>query len=101
MAMARPPNSEFPRYFLVPATLMLLWAGELLGRGFAAGGKYRLFAAVAMVAILAGTTTLLLPFYKYARGSYAATVDKMTRDGAADYATNQEFRTVMTVDYFA
>ncbi|WP_141246057.1 hypothetical protein [Mesorhizobium sp. WSM3859] len=101
MAMARPPNSEFPRYFLVPATLMLLWAGELLGRGFAAGGKYRLFAAAAMAAILAGTTTLLLPFYEYGRGSYGAMVDRMTRDGAADYAANQEFRTVMTVDYFA
>ncbi|TIW22986.1 MAG: hypothetical protein E5V81_10610 [Mesorhizobium sp.] len=28
-------------------------------------------------------------------------VDRMTRDGAANYATNQEFRTVMIVDYFA
>ncbi|AZO14524.1 hypothetical protein EJ069_07125 [Mesorhizobium sp. M2A.F.Ca.ET.043.05.1.1] len=36
-----------------------------------------------------------------ARGAYAAVVDRMTRDGAANYATNQEFRTVMTVDYFA
>ncbi|TJV69057.1 MAG: hypothetical protein E5X76_26350 [Mesorhizobium sp.] len=101
MALARLPNAEFQRYFLVPATLMLLWAGETLGHGFAAGGRYRLFAAVAIVAILAGTTTLLLPFYEYGRGSYAAMVDRMTRDGAANYATNQEFRTVMTVDYFA
>ncbi|MDX8477817.1 hypothetical protein RFN28_04895 [Mesorhizobium sp. VK24D] len=101
MAAARLPNAEFQRYFLVPATLTLLWAGELLGRGFAAGGKYRLFAAGAIVAILAGTTTLLLPFYEYGRGSYAAMVDKITRDGATSYATNQTFRTVMTVDYFA
>ncbi|TPL05581.1 MULTISPECIES: hypothetical protein [unclassified Mesorhizobium] len=101
MAAARLPNAEFQRYFLVPATFMLLWAGELLGRGFAAGGKYRVLAAAAMVAILAGTTTLLLPFYEYGRGSYATMVDKMTRDGPADYATNQEFRTVMIVDYFA
>lgn len=101
MAIARQPNVEFQRYFLVPATLMLLWAGELLGRGFAAGGRYRLFAAAAIVAILAGTTAFLLPFYEYGRGSYAVMVDKMTRDGAADYATNQEFRTVMIVDYFA
>lgn len=36
-----------------------------------------------------------------ARGSYAAMVDRMTRDGPANYATNQQFRTVMTVDYFA
>lgn len=36
-----------------------------------------------------------------ARGAYAAVVDRVTRDGAANYATNQEFRTVMTVDYFA
>ncbi|WP_421912930.1 hypothetical protein [Mesorhizobium sp.] len=101
MAAARLPNLEFPRYFLVSATLLLLWAGEVLGRGLDAGGKHRLLAAGGLVAVLMGTAVSLLSFYEYGRGSYSAIVERMTRDGSATYASNHDFRTGMVVDHFA
>lgn len=101
MVTARLPNLEFPRYFLVSGTLLLLCAGEVLGRGLDAGGKYRLLAAGGLVAVLIGTAVSLLSFYEYGRGSYSAMVERMTRNGAATYASNHDFRTGMVADYFA
>ncbi|TIW17832.1 MAG: hypothetical protein E5V65_14280 [Mesorhizobium sp.] len=51
--------------------------------------------------MVAGTASLLLPFYEYGRGSYSAMVDRITRDGPATYGSNSDFRTAMVVDYFA
>jgi hypothetical protein len=101
MGLAHLPNLEFPRYFIVSATLLLLWAGEMLGRGFGAGGVGRLLAVASLAAILCGSMASLLQFYEYRRGSYAAMVEQMTANGAATYASNQDFRTAMIVDYFA
>ncbi|TGT42593.1 hypothetical protein [Mesorhizobium sp. M8A.F.Ca.ET.165.01.1.1] len=101
MAAAQLPTLDFPRYFLVSATLLLLCAGELLALGFAAAGIYRLVAVGGLVAILAGTMTFLLPFYEKERGSYAVIVEEMTRNGATSYASNQDFRIAVIVNYFA
>ncbi|WP_189546629.1 hypothetical protein, partial [Mesorhizobium sp. M2E.F.Ca.ET.209.01.1.1] len=98
---AQLPTLDFPRYFLVSATLLLLCAGELLALGFAAAGIYRLVAVGGLVAILAGTMTFLLPFYEKERGSYAVIVEEMTRNGATSYASNQDFRIAVIVNYFA
>ena len=101
MAAAHLPNLEIPRYFLVSGTLLLLWAGEMLGRGFDAGRTKRLLAFAILAAVVAGATSLLLPFYEYGRGSYSAMVERVTRNGPATYASNSEFRTGMIVHYFA
>jgi hypothetical protein len=101
MAAAHLPNLQFPRYFIVSGTLLLLWAGEMLGRGFAAGGINRLLAIAALAIMVSGNISSLLQFYEYGRGSYLAMVDEVTKDGAATYASNHDFRTAMTVDYFA
>ncbi len=102
MAVAHLPNLEFPRYFLVSGALLLLWAGDMIGRGFEAGGTRRLCAAGALVLVAGSSMTLLARFYEHGRGSYSDIVDEMTRSGAAaTYATNAEFRTGMVVDYFA
>lgn len=101
MAAAHLPNVEFPRYFIVSGTLLLLWAGDLIGRGFDAGGKRRLFAAGMLVLVAGGNAALLAHFYEHGRGSYSEMVDEMTKSGAATYATNADFRTGMVVDYFA
>ncbi|MBZ9794491.1 hypothetical protein [Mesorhizobium sp. ES1-4] len=101
MAITQLPNLHFARYFLVSATLLLLCAGELLALGVAAAGVYRLVAMGGLVAILAGTTTFLLPFYEKGRGSYAVFVEEMTRGGATGYASNQDFRIAVIVNYFA
>lgn len=100
MAAAHLPNLEFPRYFLVSATLMLLWAGEVLGRGFDSGSRYRLLAAGALAAMVIGCTVSLLRFYEHGRGSYSTIVEQVTQ-GSATYGSNQDFRTSMIVDYFA
>ncbi|UCI05551.1 hypothetical protein [Mesorhizobium sp. B1-1-8] len=101
MWLARLPNLEFPRYFIVSATFMLLWVGELIGRGLAAGGRNRFLAAVGMAAIVLGSAVSLFSFYQSGRGSYAAMVEKMTRDGPATFSSNHDFRTPLVVDYFS
>ncbi|MDX8460175.1 hypothetical protein [Mesorhizobium humile] len=101
MAAAHLPNLEFPRYFIVSGALLLLWAGEMIGRGFDAGGVRRLCAAGVLMLVAGGNVALLARFYEQGRGSYSSIVDEMTRSGAATYATNADFRTGMVVDYFA
>jgi hypothetical protein len=101
MAVAHVPNVEFPRYFLVSGTLLLLWAGEMIGRGFDTGGTRRLCAVGILMLVVGGNVALLARFYEHGRGSYSDMVDEMTNSGAATYATNADFRTGMVVDYFA
>lgn len=101
MAVAHLPNVEFPRYFLVSGTLLLLWAGEVIGRGLEAGGTRRLCAAGMLMLVAGGNAALLARFYEHGRGSYSDMVDEMTKGGVATYATNADFRTGMMVDYFA
>lgn len=101
MAAAHLPNVEFPRYFLVSATFLLLWSGELLGRGFDSGGRYRLLAIAGLIVILVGSASSLVQFYKYGRGSYSTMVAQVAQDADATYASNHDFRTSMVVDHFA
>ena len=101
MMQMRLPNLEFPRYFLVSGTLLLLWTAEMLGRGFDATGWKRWTAALALAAIVLGCCLSLSRFYEAGRGSYASMVDRMTRDGTASYAASNDFRTAKVVDFFA
>lgn len=101
MAAAHLPNLEFPRYFLVSATFLLLWCGELFGRVLDSGGRYRLLAVTGLVAILIGNASSLLQFYQYGRGSYSMMVARVTQDGDNTYASNHDFHTGMVVDHFA
>ncbi|WFP60815.1 MULTISPECIES: hypothetical protein [unclassified Mesorhizobium] len=101
MGVARLPNLGTPRYFLVSGTLLLLWTGEMLGRGFDAGRMKGLLAFGALAVVVAGAASSLLGFYQYGRGSYSVIVEKVTANGTATYASNSSFRTVMVVDYFA
>lgn len=101
MLAARLPNLQHPRYFLVSGALLLLWSGEMIGRGIDAGGLRRAVAALALIAVAAGSAGSLDKFYERGRGSYSALVERMTRDGEATYMTNHDLRTGMTVDFFA
>jgi hypothetical protein len=101
MVAARLPNLEFSRYFLVSGMLLLLWTGEMIGRGVAAGGLGRVAAVALLAATLAASAGSLERFFEYGRGSYRPMVERMTREGPAAYVSNQELRTVMTVDFFA
>jgi hypothetical protein len=101
MAQLRLPNLEFPRYFLTTGTLLLLWAAEMLGRGFDAAGWKRWTAALVLAAMVFGSGISLVRFFEAGRGSYAPIVDRMTREGPAVYASNKEFRTSKLVAFFA
>ncbi|WP_154674527.1 hypothetical protein [Mesorhizobium erdmanii] len=101
MAAAHLPNVGFPRYFLVSGTLLLLVVGELLGRGFQAGGRGFLVSAAALAAMLVGNTSSLLQFYEHGRGSYSRMVGQMTPNGDTTYASGHDLRTGIVVDYFA
>jgi hypothetical protein len=101
MAQLRLPNLEFPRYFLTSGALLLLWAAEMLGRGFDAAGWKRWAVSLALAAMVVGNGVSLVRFYEAGRGSYAPIVDRMTREGPAAYASNKEFRTSKLVAFFA
>ncbi|RAZ89710.1 hypothetical protein DPM33_16090 [Mesorhizobium hawassense] len=101
MAVARLPSLEFPRYFIVSGALLLLWAGDVIGRGFDAGGARRICATGILLLVAGSSMASLARFYEYGRGSYSGMVDEMTKNGATTFATNVDFRTGMVVDYFA
>jgi hypothetical protein len=101
MAQLHLPNLEFPRYFLVSGVLLLLWLAEMLGRGIDAGGWMRWTGACVAAAVLLGNAYALCSFLSAGRGSYESIVETMTREGAADYASSNDFRTPKVVDFFA
>lgn len=53
VALVRPGNAEFARYFLVVAIGLLLLAADLAARGWGRGGAWRAVAAIAFAAMLA------------------------------------------------
>lgn len=101
MLQLRLPNMEFPRYFLPSAVLLLLCLAELIGRGLSSDGWRRIFAVLAVSAFLAGNGFSLWRFQESGRGSYAAVVERMSRDGDFAYASSNEFRTPKVVGFFA
>lgn len=101
MFAARLPNLEFPRYFLVPGTMIMLLAGSVVGREMAAGGV-RQFASIAVLcAFVAGSALSLAQFFELRRGSYGPIVAQMAADGPTTYGTGQDLRVRRMVDYFA
>lgn len=101
MMAAHLPNLVFPRYFLVSGTLLLLWAGEMIGRGLEARGARRAGACLALAAVLAGNGLSLRTFMEHGRGAYAGPVAMMVAEGDTTYGTNHVLRTAMVVDHFA
>ncbi|MGE0279222.1 MAG: hypothetical protein AB7P20_01225 [Rhizobiaceae bacterium] len=101
MFAARLPNLEFPRYFLVSGTLMLLLAGGLIGRGLANQGLPRIVASLFLVGMSIGNAISLAHFFELGRGSYSGIIATMGSQGPATYATGQDARLKRMVDYFA
>ena len=65
VALVRPGNAEFARYFLVVAIGLLLLAADLAARGWAKGGIVRAASALLLAAMLA----TLMPVRRAARVS--------------------------------
>ncbi len=96
------PNTEFPRYFLVPGITLMLMAGELVGRLWNNSSRTGRAAATAlMVLFVVGQVPILANFYRFGRGDYASLVAEMTRGGPAVYGSNHPFKNHMLVDHFA
>jgi hypothetical protein len=98
---ARLPNLEIERYFLVPGTLMLLLAGDLLGMALAAGGLRRFVAGVLLAAFAVGSALSLSQFFQYGRGSYSPVIAMMGANGPATYGTGADYRLKRVVEIFA
>lgn len=100
MLVARLPNLEFPRYFIVSGTLLLLLVAEVIGRCLDATGSKRILGGAALAAMVGGGMLHLKNFSAEHRGFYQRMVAEMTAAGPTTYAAAQDFRTAMLVDHF-
>ena len=98
MAVARLPNLEMPRYFLVPGVVLILFLAEIVGAGWQRGGVARLTALILLGACLLGHARQDARLLAVGRGDILATTVLMTREGATSYGSSAEFRAKLMVD---
>ena len=101
MAAAHLPNVQYPRYFLVSMTLLLLWLGDVLAQAIGAGGWRRMLAAACCALFIAGNASAIAAFYAQGRGSYQPTVDRIAADADTSYGASHSLRVPIVVDLLA
>ena len=96
------PNLEFPRYFLIPATIFTLVMADAIGALWDQGSHWsRLAAGALLAAILLGQTPSLNTLITVGRGSYTAVVERMASGETATYASDARFRVQTVIDFVA
>lgn len=101
MALARLPNLEFARYFLVPAVIAVLVLAQGARALWRRGGANR--AAGVAILLLAGLVNgAALPGYlASSRGQRLPLLEAIARSGDPSYATNSRMRVPMMAQFLA
>ncbi len=99
--LLRVPNSNQPRYFLVSGVAYLLLVTDLIGIAWDRRLALRLSALVLLLVFVVEDGVFVAHFLKDGRGHYREAVEAMTASGPARYASNDDFRNAMIVDFYA
>lgn len=101
MAAMRMPNLEFPRYFLVPACVLIVLAAMGFAGLWRNAGAGRV-AAVALLALWGGGQAIAVArFISEGRGERLPHVTRIAASGDARYTTNSPFRVPMIAGFLA
>jgi hypothetical protein len=97
----RPPNVEFPRYYLATGIVLLLLLADLFAIAWRSGGWRWGIALGAMALFLLGSGFLLQKFYHYGRGNVVTALDMIAADQDPRVTSIAESRDEAVVAYFA
>lgn len=100
MAIAHLPNTEIPRYYLLPGIAFLLLASDLFGTLWTRGTAARIAATLAFVAIVLGNAFELAQFFEVGRGDVKDMLAIVARHGAGPITSNTELRDQPVIEYF-
>jgi len=100
MAIARLPNTEIPRYYLLPGIVFLLLLSDLLGTLWARNSQTRAAAIVALLAVLVGNALELRTFFELGRGDVTAMLNRIVAEGPGPITSNTETRDRPVITYF-
>jgi hypothetical protein len=100
MAIAHLPNTEIPRYYLLPGLAFLLLLGDLYGSLERRGKAIGLVAGIAATAILAGNALEIRKLDDIGRGDVIAMLAIVAREGPGPITSNTELRDRPVIDYY-
>jgi hypothetical protein len=93
----RPPNVQFPRYYLPSGVVLLLYLAHLFAFAWRSGTPARALALAAFLGIGLGNTAALQHFYASGRGDPRAMLDRIAESPQPVVATGVRDRWV--IDY--
>jgi len=97
----RPPNVEFPRYYLASGIVLLLLLADLFAIAQRSGGWRRIAAAIAALLFVLGSGLLLQKFYLFGRGDPVAVLRIIAADPDPRVTSNAESRDQPVIGYLA
>jgi hypothetical protein len=100
MALARLPNTEMPRYYILPGMIFLLLLADLLGNIWSRGIVLRGVALIVLLAILVGNGLALQTFLQVGRGGATAMLNRIVAEGPGPITSNTERRDGPVLSYF-
>lgn len=102
MALARLPNLEYPRYFLVPGLVLMLVEADVVGRLWdSRTPRGRVAAAALLGALLAGQAVADRTAIAAGRGRYGDALALMAAEGRPTYTADQRFMVETVARYTA
>ena len=102
MALLRLPNLQHARYFLIPAVILIVAQGRIIGAIWDQGGPASWVTAAAILGVmLLGQIAWIQPLIEVGRGSYGRVLDVIASEGRPTYSSDSRFLTQSIVDTLA
>jgi dolichyl-phosphate-mannose-protein mannosyltransferase len=95
----RSPNSHIPRYYLLPALFLVLFASELFGTAWRASGWRRAAGALALAAAVAGNAVLLARFETSKETAWPQALARIRSSGETQVASSFDDRVGRLIAY--
>jgi hypothetical protein len=100
MFLARLPNTDIPRYYLLPGAAFLLLLADLFGQLWRSGRVAQGLAGAMLAAVLAGNAVELDKFIAAGRGDVSAMLQVIAAGGPAQVTSNDDVRDQPVIEYF-
>ena len=100
MFLARLPNTDIPRYYLVSDICFLLLVADLCAELWARGGGLRVLSPVLIVAMLIGNLVEAERLIRLGRGDVTHMLSVIAREGAGPITSNADLRDRPVIKFF-
>jgi hypothetical protein len=100
MAIAHLPNTEIPRYYLLPGLAFLLLLGDLYAGLERRGTAMAVVASLALTAVLIGNSFEIEKLDAVGRGDVTAMLATVAREGPGPITSNTELRDQPVIAYY-